>query len=173
MAPRSTNTTPMGGVDIGELFKPFASMAPDWSKMMQGFSGQGFPGQGLGGQGFAAGGKVWQDLLQSHQRNIESVTRLNSGVADAMRQIAERQVELMQATMREMASISSSMQAGQGKAMPSTDTMSAAFDRTLSAMREIAEIAEKANREALSAITERSQEFQGELKAMLEGAGKK
>jgi phasin family protein len=173
MAPRGTNTTPMGGVDIGELFKPFASMAPDWSKMMQGFSAQGFPGQGLGGQGFAAGGKVWQDLLQSHQRNIESVTRLNSGVADAMRQIAERQVELMQATMREMASISSSMQAGQGKAMPSTDTMSAAFDRTLSAMREIAEIAEKANREALSAITERSQEFQGELKAMLEGAGRK
>lgn len=173
MAPRSTNTTPMGGVDIGELFKPFASMAPDWSKLMQGFSGQGFPGQGLGGQGFGAGGKVWQDLLQSHQRNIESVTRLNSGVADAMRQIAERQVELMQATMREMASISSSMQAGQGKGMPSTDTMSAAFDRALSAMREIAEIAEKANREALSAITERSQEFQGELKAMLEGAAKK
>lgn len=157
MAPRTT-TTSTGGVDIAELFKPFTTMAPDWAKAMQGMTGQGF------------GQKVWQDMLQSHQRNIESVTKLNNGVAQAMRQIAERQVELMQATMREMGAISTSMQAGSGKAMPSADAMSSAFDRALSAMREIAEIAEKANREALAEITDRSQQFQAELKAMVEDA---
>ena len=158
MAPRTT-TGPTGGVDIGELFKPFTSMAPDWAKAMQGFSGQGFAGQ-----------KVWQDMLQSHQRNIESVTKLNNAVAQAMRQIAERQVELLQATLREMGAISTSMQGGSGKAMPTADAMSSAFDRALSAMREIAEIAEKANREALAEITDRSQQFQAELKAMVEDA---
>jgi phasin family protein len=159
MAPRTTSGQ-AGGVDIGELFKPFTNMAPDWAKAMQGFGSQG---------------KVWQDMLQSHQRNIESVTRLNNAVAQAMRQIAERQVELMRATMTEMGAISSSMRAtsGSASAMPSADAMSAAFDRALSAMREIAEIAEKANREALAEITERSQQFQAELKAMVEGASRK
>jgi hypothetical protein len=38
-------------------------------------------------------------------------------------------------------------------------------------MREIAEIAEKANRDALAAITERSQAFQAELRQMLDDAG--
>jgi hypothetical protein len=163
MAPRTTTgqtggTGPTGGVDIGELFKPFTAMAPDWAKAMQGF----------GGQGLGAQGKVWQDMLQSHQRNIESVTKLNNGVAQAMRQIAERQVELMRVTMSEMGTISSSMQKpGSGSA----EAMSAAFDRALDAMREIAEIAEKANRDALSAITERSQAFQAELRQMLDDAG--
>ena len=142
MAPKTTSG-PTGGIDIGELFKPFTSMAPDWTKAMQ----------GLGGQGFGAQGKVWQDMLQSHQRNIESVTKLNNGVAQAMRQIAERQVELMRVTMSEMGAISSSMQK---PGSSSAEAMSSAFDRALDAMREIAEIAEKANREALAAITERS-----------------
>ena len=77
MAPRNTAGS-MGGVDIGELFKPFANMAPDWTKAMQGFAGQGLGGAGFGGQ------KVWQDMLQSHQRNIESVTKLNNAVVDAL-----------------------------------------------------------------------------------------
>jgi phasin family protein len=165
MAPRNT-ASPTGGVDIGELFKPFTTMAPDWAKAMQGF----------GGQGFGAQGKVWQDMLQSHQRNIESVTKLNNAVAQAMRQIAERQVELMRVTMSEMGAISSTMpKPGAAPTMPSAEAMSAAFDRALSAMREIAEIAEKANREALATITERSQAFQAELKAMVADAsgGKK
>lgn len=161
MAPRNT-AGPMGGVDIGELFKPFTTMAPDWAKAMQGFGGQGLGGAAFGGQ------KVWQDMLQSHQRNIESVTKLNNAVAQAMRQIAERQVELMQTTMRELGTISTSMQSGSAKGVPSADAMSSAFDKTLSAMREIAEIAEKANREALAEITDRSQAFQAELKAMMD-----
>ena len=155
MAPRKP-TGPTAGFDLEEMFRPFASMAPDWSKAM--------PAMG-------ASAAVWQELAATHQRNLASLTKMNTGVATAMRQIAERQVELMRATMAELGKISESVQGGKGAAM-APDAMSAAFERALATMREIAEIAEKANREALAAITERSQEYQQELQALIGKAGK-
>jgi phasin family protein len=145
---------PSGTPDLEDLFKPFANMVPDWSKAMA---------------GFGQSGRIWQDMIQSHQRNIESVSRLNDGVADAMRQIAERQLELMRTTMSELQRISEAMRkpGGAGVAM-SPDAMSAAFERSLGAMREIAQIAERANRDALEAITQRSQAFQQELQQMMQ-----
>ena len=156
MAPRKP-TGPTAGFDLEEMFRPFASMAPDWSKAM--------PAMG-------ASAAVWQELAATHQRNLASLTKMNTGVATAMRQIAERQVELMRATMAELGKISESVQAGKAPAAMTPDAVSAAFERALAAMREIAEIAEKANREALAAITERSQEYQQELQALIGKAGK-
>lgn len=156
MPPRRTSgpATP----DLGELFRPYAAMMPDWSKALQDMS---------------APGRFWQEMLASHQRNIESVTKLNDGVAGAMRQIAERQLQLMQTTMAELSKLGETMRKpGGAQAALSPDAASEAFERALTTMREIAEIAEKANRDALEAITERSQEFQHELQALMKPAGK-
>ena len=154
MAPRKPTGTP----DLEDLFKPFAGMVPDWSKAMA---------------GFGQSGRVWQEMIQSHQRNIESVSRLNDGVAQAMRQIAERQLELMRTTMAELQRISETVrQPGGAATMMSPEAMSAAFERSLGAMREIAQIAEQANRTALEAITERSQAFQQELQQMVQQGSK-
>ena len=86
-----------------------------------------------------------------------------------MRQIAQRQFELMQTTMSELQRISESMRKpGSVGTAVSPETMSAAFEKSLAAMREIAEIAERANRDALEAITHRSQAFQEELRQMMQ-----
>lgn len=152
MPPRKTSGP--AAPDLGELFRPYATMLPDWNKTLQ---EMGQPG------------RFWQDMLASHQRNIESVTRINDGVAGAMRQIAERQLQLMQATMGELGKVAETMRKpGAAGAAISPEALSQTFEQALATMREIAEIAEKANREALAAITERSQEFQQELQALMQ-----
>lgn len=152
MAPRK----PSGAApDLAELFRPYADMLPDWSKTM-------------GEMG--ASTRFWQELMVSHQRNLESLTRLNDGVATAMRNIADKQLALMRTTFAEMNRVGEAMRKpGGSSAALSPDALGHAFEKALATMREIAEIAEKANREALEAIGERSQAFQQELQALIQG----
>jgi phasin family protein len=148
---------PSGGApDLAELFRPYANLLPDWSKAMA---------------EMGASTRFWQELMASHQRNLESLTRLNDGVATAMRDIVDKQLALMRTTLAEMNRVGEAMRkpGGAGTAL-SPDTLAKAFEKALATMREIAGIAEKANREALEAIGERSQAFQHELQAMIQGS---
>jgi phasin family protein len=141
---------PASAFDFEEMWRAFGSMAPDWGKALQG----------------VPPGKLWQDMVRSQQRNVEAVTKLNEAVAHAMRQVGERQLELIRATMAEAQKIGQAM-GRTGGASAAPEAVSAAFERALTAMRDIAEIAEKANREALEAITKRSEAFEAELREMM------
>jgi hypothetical protein len=153
MAKKSTGAA--SGFDLEEMWRAFGSMAPDWTKALKDAP---MPGQ------------LWQDLVRTQQRNVETVTKLNEAAAAAMRQVGERQLELVRAIMSESAKISEAMRKPGGAAAGGSEAMSAAFERALVAMRDIAEIAEKANRAALAEITARSEAFQVELREMLEKA---
>ena len=143
---------PASAFDFEEMWRSFGSMAPDWGKAFR---------------GGAAPGRLWQDMIRSHQRNVEAVTKLNEAAAHAMRQVGERQLELIRATMAEAQNIGQAVGSSGGSSPAGPEAVSAAFERALAAMRDIAEIAEKANREALEAIARRSEDFQSELREMM------
>jgi hypothetical protein len=153
MARKPTGAVP--GFDVEEMWRAFGSMAPDWTKALK-----DAPMPGM----------LWQDLLRTHQRNVQSVTKLNEAAANAMRQVGERQLELFRAIMAESGKISEAMRKPGAAPAGGPEAMSAAFERALAVMRDIAEIAEKANRAALAEITARSEAFQKELREMLDKA---
>ena len=99
-------------------------------------------------------------------------TRKPSGAAPDLAELF-RPYARMRTTFTEMNRVGEAMRkpGGAGTAM-SPDALSKAFEKALATMREIAEIAEKANREALEAIGERSQAFQHELQAMIQPPAK-
>lgn len=135
---------------LTDVWKAFGDLAPDWSKL------------------FEAGknpSDFWADAMERNKANIAALTKLNESIAATTRQIGERQVALFHSMMGEAGKAAEQMKAAGTKP---TEAMTEAFDGMVKQMREIGEIAEKANREALAKIEERGAAFRDELKKLMD-----
>ncbi len=135
-----------------EMWTRFGAMAPDMTKAMK------MP---------EAGTEFWTAVMATNQNNMQALAEMNESVANSMKSIGERQRSLFETMMAEIERAGKDI-GGNGEDV--SKAASEAYEKMLGGMREIAEIAEKANRDALAEIEKRSAAFQDELKSIMKKA---
>jgi phasin family protein len=131
-------------------------------------------------QGYQVPGVDWQELMASQQKNVEALNKANQVLLEGAQSVIQREVELLQQAMQEFADASRGlMQEGdpQAHTQKRLELASASFEAALRNMRELAEMAGRANREALEMINQRALESFDEIRTAMDqkresGAGK-
>ena len=97
-------------------------------------------------------------LVASQRKNVEALTSANRTVFEGLQAIAKRQAEILQETMNETTKAVDSLAKSSSPteaAAKQAELTKEAFERALSNMREVAEMATKANDEVASTINGR------------------
>ena len=130
----------------------------------------------LAGEARAAG-VDWQELVASHRRNLEAVTKANQLSIEGAQAVLRRQGEIMRQAMSEAVSMSRELvQAGgpEEKLARQAELAKEAFEMALANMREVAEMVSRSNHEALDLVNRRVSEGLDEIKtALRKRAGRK
>ncbi len=102
-----------------------------------------------------AGGDAIKSLLDAHQKNIEAIIAANQAAAEGYQQLAQRQMDIIQNSLKSLADFDPS----ESSAEKLTDQARAGLEQ----MRELLELAAKANKDAFDIISKRAQESMNEL----------
>jgi phasin family protein len=112
-------------------------------------------------------------LLASQRRNIETFSAANKVALEGAQAIARRNMEIVQAAVGEMTEAMKAIaatDAPQAKAAKQAELMKAAYEKAVVNMRELADMIQRANGEALGLINKRFAETMDEMKSMMEKA---
>jgi phasin family protein len=115
-------------------------------------------------------------LVSSQRKNIEALSQANKLAYDGMQAVVKRQVEILRQTMDEVAQVTKDMSEPgnpQDKAAKQAELAKDAFERSLSNMRELAEMMAKANSEAFELLNKRFSQNMDEVRDLFVKAGKK
>ena len=108
-------------------------------------------------------------LVASQRKNVEALTSANRTIFEGVQAITKRQAEIMQETMNETTKAADALsKAGSPNeaAAKQAELAKEAFERALSNMREVAEMATKANQEVASTINSRISDTLDEVRDM-------
>jgi phasin family protein len=115
-------------------------------------------------------------LMRAHQRNIEALSAANRIALEGAQAVAKRHMEIMQQTMAELTETMKALaasEAPQDKAAKQAELLKSAYERAVANTREIGDLIQRANGEALGALNQRVSEAIDEMKALLKPDGKK
>lgn len=124
---------------------------------------------------FKVGNVDVQAILDSQRKNVEAVSAANKVALEGIQAVMKRQSEIAQQAVEEVSKLVGQFDA---KANPAetvakqTELVKEAFEKALSNMKELAEMAGKSNGEALETIQKRFTESLEELKAQVLAAKK-
>ena len=113
-------------------------------------------------------------LMAAHRRNLEALSAANRVALEGAQAIARRNMEIMQQTMAELTDGMRQMASGespQAHASNQAEMLKAAYGRAMANMREVAELIQKSNGEALSLLNGRFAESVDEVKQLMSKAG--
>jgi phasin family protein len=108
-------------------------------------------------------------VLSAHKRNLEALSEANRIALEGAQAVARRHMEIMQATM---ASLSETMkdltesETPAGRAAKQTDLLKAAYENAVSNTRELGDLIQKSNTEAMQKLNTRFSEAMSEMKAL-------
>ena len=112
-------------------------------------------------------------LMRAHQRNIEALSAANRIALEGAQAVARRHMEIMQQTMAELTETLKALAGGdapQDKAAKQAELLKAAYERAVANTREMGELIQKANGEALGALNTRVAEALDELRDLVRKA---
>jgi phasin family protein len=112
-------------------------------------------------------------LLAAQRRNIETFSAANKVALEGAQAVAKRNMEIVQAAVAEMTEAMKTMagtEAPQAKAARQAELIKAAYEKAVANMRELADMIQRANGEALGLINKRFAETMDEMKTMMEKA---
>ena len=138
-----------------------AKMA-DFSRMFSDMKMPGMPGM--------------DTFLQAQRRNMEVLTAANRVALEGAQAVARRHMEIMQQTMQEVTETMRDMaspESPQAKAAKQTELLKAAYERAVAHMKELADLIQRSNGEALGMLNQRFAEAMDEVKQLAEKTGKK
>ena len=121
-----------------------------------------------------AGMPDMEAFLSAHRRNMEVLTAANRVALEGAQAVARRHMEIMQQTMSEMTDTMrdlSSPDSPQAKAAKQTEVMKASYERAVAHMKELADLIQRANGEALGMLNHRFAEAMEEVKALTAKTG--
>lgn len=107
---------------------------------------------------FKVPGVDMDTLVSSQRKNIEALTQANKLAYDGLQAVVKRQVEILRQTVDEIAQVTKDIAepgTPQDKAAKQAEVAKEAFERSLSNMRELAEMVAKANSEAFDLLNKR------------------
>jgi phasin family protein len=116
-------------------------------------------------------------LLSAHKRNIETLSAANRIALEGAQAVAKRHMEIMQQTMSELSetlrSFAAPTDAPQAKAAKQTELLKKAYERAVSNSRELGDLIQRSNTEALELLNHRFTEALDEVKSLVEKSGPK
>jgi len=117
-----------------------------------------------------------EGFLTAHRRNMETLSAANRVALEGAQTVAKRHMEIVQQTMQEMTDTIrelSSPDSPQARAAKQAEMIKLAYERAVAHMRELADLIQRANGEAVQMLNHRFTEAMDEVKAMAEKAGQK
>lgn len=112
-------------------------------------------------------------LMTAHRRNMEALSAANRVALEGAQAVARRHMEIMQQTMAEMTETMrtlASVNAPQDKAAKQAELLKNAYERAVANTRELSDLIQKSNGEALSVLNHRFAEAMDEIKTLMEKA---
>jgi phasin family protein len=98
-----------------------------------------------------------QALMQAHQRNLEALTAANRIAVEGAQAVARRHMEIMQQTMAELTETLTSLStaAPQDQAAKQAELLKAAYEKAVANSRELGDLIQRANGEAVGTLNAR------------------
>lgn len=115
-------------------------------------------------------------FLAAHRRNMETLSAANRVALEGAQSVAKRHMEIVQQTMQEMTETIrelSSPESPQARAAKQAEMIKQAYERAVAHMRELADLIQRANGEAVHMLNQRFAEAMDEVKALAEKANQK
>jgi len=107
-------------------------------------------------------------FIEAQRKNIEAITQANQAAYEGMRELAKRQMDILQETAAEWQAAMSEAAKREGtNATRRADAAEKAFGKAFGNMRELAEMAAKAQTEAWEVVQKRFQENLADLRSLL------
>lgn len=109
-------------------------------------------------------------LMRAHQRNIEALSAANRIALEGAQAVAKRHMEIMQQTMAELTETLRAMSGAeppQEKAARQADLLKSAYERAVENTRELGDLIQRSNGEALTALNQRIAEAIDEVKDLV------
>ena len=113
-------------------------------------------------------------FLSAHRRNMETLSAANRVALEGAQTVARRHMEIMQQTMAELSETLRSLastDAPQAKAAKQAELLKKGYERAVANMKEISDLIQRSNSEALGLLNKRFTEAMDEVKAIVEKAG--
>jgi phasin family protein len=112
-------------------------------------------------------------LMAAHRRNMEALSAANRVALEGAQAVAKRHMEIMQQTMAEVTetlrSLSTSL-APQDKAAKQAELLKQAYEHAVSNTRELADLIQRSNAEAVGLLNRRVGEALDEVRALVSKA---
>ena len=108
-------------------------------------------------------------FVAANRKNMETLSAANRIALEGAQAVARRHMEIMQQSMTEITEAMralSSMEAPQAKAAKQAELLKAAYEHAVSNMKELSDLIQHANGEALALINHRFVEAMDEVKAL-------
>ncbi len=117
-----------------------------------------------------------ESVMAAHRKNMEVLSAANRVALEGAQTVARRHMEILQQTMQEMTETMkelASPESPQAKAAKNTELMKIAYERAVAHMKELADLIQRSNGEALGMLNHRFTEAMDEVKQLAEKAGHK
>jgi phasin family protein len=112
-------------------------------------------------------------FLAANRRNLETLSAANRVAMEGAQAVARRHMEMMQSSMAELSEAMRALanaDAPQAKAARQAEMLKQAYQRAVAHMKELSDLIQQSNTEALSLINQRFAEAMDEVKALAEKA---
>ena len=110
-----------------------------------------------------------EQLAAAQRRNFEALSGANKAALEGAQAVARRHTEILQQSMSEMTQAMQSMAGAQdpeARATKQAEMLKSAYERAVGNMREVADLIQKSNTEALQLLNQRFTEAMDEVRAM-------
>lgn len=114
-------------------------------------------------------------FLSLHRKNLEVLTAANKIALEGAQTVARRHMEIMQETMQEVSDAMRDLAAAdspQAKAAKQTEKMKQSYERAVANVKELADLIQRSNGEALNMLHHRFTEAMDEVKRLTEKNGR-
>ncbi|MFL1463523.1 phasin family protein [Roseococcus sp. DSY-14] len=112
-------------------------------------------------------------FAEAQKRNLEALAQANRVALEGAQAIAKRNMEILQQSVAEMTEVAQKMASPeaspQAKAAQQAEVMKAAYEKAVANMKEIADLIQKSNGEAVGVLNRRFAEAMEEVKGMMKG----
>ena len=115
-----------------------------------------------------------EQLAAAQRRNFEALSAANKVALEGAQAVARRHMEILQQSMSEMTQAMQSMSGApdpQARATKQAEMLKTAYEHAVGNMRELADLIQKSNTEALSLLNQRFTEAMDEVKGMVAKKG--
>ncbi len=112
-------------------------------------------------------------LTTAYRRNMEALSGANRIALEGAQAVARRHMEIMQQTMAELTETMRAMastDAPQAKAAKQAELLKQAYERAVANVRELSDLIQRSNSEAIALLNRRFMEAMDEVKGLMEKA---